>query len=160
MAGIDRSSTFLLILYKMNRWNGSSLRGCEVSIWRMILKANSYNSSLNIDTQMMNNIPGLILGLRPVNERRRYFVTTSLIGWAHAWNQPCIRPCFQSPSSDRWSSVLTVATDICIKLGSSLPENQHVLQATWVNTNGEIFYYAQKLLSQVRIDHSHSFCTM
>ena len=25
---------------------------------------------------------GLILGLRPANERRRYFVTTSLIGWA------------------------------------------------------------------------------
>ena len=30
--------------------------------------------------------PGLILGLRPVNERRRYFefVTTSLIGWVQA----------------------------------------------------------------------------
>ena len=27
---------------------------------------------------------GLILGLRPVNEGRRYFVTTSLIGWAQA----------------------------------------------------------------------------
>ena len=26
--------------------------------------------------------PGLILGLRPVNERRRYKVTPSLIGWA------------------------------------------------------------------------------
>ena len=25
---------------------------------------------------------GLILGLRPANERRRYFVTTPLIGWA------------------------------------------------------------------------------
>ena len=25
----------------------------------------------------------LILGLRSANERRRYFVTTSLIGWAH-----------------------------------------------------------------------------
>ena len=25
---------------------------------------------------------GLILGLHPVNERRRYFVPTSLIGWA------------------------------------------------------------------------------
>ena len=24
---------------------------------------------------------GLILGLRPANERRRYFVTTSFIGW-------------------------------------------------------------------------------
>ena len=27
---------------------------------------------------------GLILALRPANERRRYFVTTSLIGWAQA----------------------------------------------------------------------------
>ena len=26
----------------------------------------------------------LILGLRPANERRRYFVTTSLIGWVQA----------------------------------------------------------------------------
>ena len=30
----------------------------------------------------------LILGLRPANERRRYFVTTSLIGRAQAKNQP------------------------------------------------------------------------
>ena len=28
--------------------------------------------------------PGPILGWRPTNERRRYFVTTSLIGWAQA----------------------------------------------------------------------------
>ena len=27
-------------------------------------------------------VPGLILGLRPANERRRYKVTPSLIGWA------------------------------------------------------------------------------
>ena len=32
---------------------------------------------------------GLILGLRPANERRCYFVTTSLIGWAQTYNQPC-----------------------------------------------------------------------
>ena len=32
---------------------------------------------------------GLILRLRPANERRRYFVTTSLIGWAHTKNQRC-----------------------------------------------------------------------
>ena len=31
---------------------------------------------------------GLILGLHPANERRRYFVTTSLIGWAQTKNQP------------------------------------------------------------------------
>ena len=32
---------------------------------------------------------GLILGLRPANEKLRYIVTTSLIGWAQAWNQSC-----------------------------------------------------------------------
>ena len=32
--------------------------------------------------------PGLILGLRPANERRRHFVTTSFIDWAQTWNQP------------------------------------------------------------------------
>ena len=28
------------------------------------------------------SLPGLILGLHPANERRRYKVTPSLIGWA------------------------------------------------------------------------------
>ena len=32
---------------------------------------------------------GLILGLHPANERRHYFVTTSLIGWMQAYNQHC-----------------------------------------------------------------------
>ena len=31
---------------------------------------------------LMNLLTWLILGFRPANERRRYFVTTSLIGWA------------------------------------------------------------------------------
>ena len=31
-----------------------------------------------------NDVSGLILGLRLANERRRYFVTASLIGWAQA----------------------------------------------------------------------------
>ena len=33
---------------------------------------------------MWYNITGLILGLCPANERWRYFVTTSLIGWMQA----------------------------------------------------------------------------
>ena len=33
---------------------------------------------------MQLQIPGLILGLRQANQRRRCFVTTSLIGWAQA----------------------------------------------------------------------------
>ena len=36
----------------------------------------------NCDSWPLDSSVGLILGLRPANERRRYFVTTSLIGWA------------------------------------------------------------------------------
>ena len=32
--------------------------------------------------------PGISLGMHPANERRRYIVTTSLIGWAHTQNDP------------------------------------------------------------------------
>ena len=35
-------------------------------------------------------VPGLILGLRPANERRRYKVTPSLTGWAQTLNQPWV----------------------------------------------------------------------
>ena len=43
-----------------------------------------------ISQRSTSRIPGLILGLRPINERRCYFVTTSLIGRAQTSNQPCI----------------------------------------------------------------------
>ena len=33
--------------------------------------------------------PGIILCMRPANERRRYNVTSFLIGWAHPRNDPC-----------------------------------------------------------------------
>ena len=34
---------------------------------------------------------GIILYMRPANERRRYSVTSSLIGWAHTQNDPTTR---------------------------------------------------------------------
>ena len=34
---------------------------------------------------------GIILCMRPANERWRYSVTSSLIGWAHSQNDPCVR---------------------------------------------------------------------
>ena len=36
------------------------------------------------------SITRVILGLHPANERRRYKVTPSVIGWAETYNQPCI----------------------------------------------------------------------
>ena len=38
---------------------------------------------------------GIILYMHPANERRRYIVTSSLIGWAHAQNDPCMT-CFHT----------------------------------------------------------------
>ena len=35
-------------------------------------------------------LAGLILGLHPANERRRYKVTPSHIGWTQTKNQACI----------------------------------------------------------------------
>ena len=54
------------------------------------------NAILNWDTLTCLIFPqarptaGLILGSHPAYERRRYYVTTTLIGWAQAWNPPCI----------------------------------------------------------------------
>ena len=56
---------------------------------------------------------GLILGLCPANERRRYKVTPSLIGWAQTYNQPCIymnrwKPPFSFLLFLAWNSLLVV----------------------------------------------------
>ena len=37
----------------------------------------------------MHKVTGIILYMRPANERRRYIVTSSLIGWAHTRNDSC-----------------------------------------------------------------------
>ena len=52
------------------------------SMLPITLRAEMYGRLININS-------GLILSLRPVNERRRYKVTPSLTGWAQTWNQLC-----------------------------------------------------------------------
>ena len=60
-------------------------------------------------------ITGLILGLRLVNERRCYFVTTSLIGWAQAYNQPCISNLFVLNAPPPYFSLTLMPTDLSLK---------------------------------------------
>ena len=43
---------------------------------------------VELSWQDTSSFSGLILGLRPANEKRRYKVTPSLIGWAQTYNQP------------------------------------------------------------------------
>ena len=60
----------------------SSLAASEVvNILTIASGATSDDKGAIITTSVFNAYSGLILSLRPTNERRRYFVTTSLIGW-------------------------------------------------------------------------------
>ena len=47
----------------------------------------------------------LILGVRPANERRCYFVTTSLIGWVQTYNQPYLRRSVVTPKDSAQGTV-------------------------------------------------------
>ena len=48
----------------------------------------------NLAIPSSHHNPGIILCMCPANERRRYIVTSSLIGWAHTQNDPCNGPHF------------------------------------------------------------------
>ena len=48
----------------------------------LIVSSHTMYLSISPPDGIHHVITELILGLRPANERRRYFVTTSLIGWA------------------------------------------------------------------------------
>ena len=42
-----------------------------------------------MSSQFQYTSAGIILCMCPANERRRYIVTSSPIGWAHTQNDPC-----------------------------------------------------------------------
>ena len=113
---------------------------------------------------------GLILGLRPANERRRYKVTLSLMGWAQTKNQPCVhtvatsQPNLHSISLTYWyiteqveTSVSTSQTHLfCIKSINSLrPDDQGLGQLQFFNSNSNshIFRFCN---SNSRVYNSNS----
>ena len=55
--------------------------------WRLLISRGPSYLRLPENPPYMS---GLILGLRLANERWRYFVTTSPVGWAQTQNQPCM----------------------------------------------------------------------
>ena len=65
-----------------------SLRLCSICLRAISLQV--FKLLFCIMGLKLNQSAGLILGLRPANERRRYKVTSSLIGWAQTWNQPWV----------------------------------------------------------------------
>ena len=82
------------------RWT-NGLPGCshrKFFFRTPVLVVRNYRTQSNAIGTFQNNVAwdipesryaaGLVLGLRPANERRCYKVTPSLIGWAQTWNQP------------------------------------------------------------------------
>ena len=52
----------------------------------MLALTNSWTHRLRFETPWRSSdVTVMYAGLRPANERRRYFVTTSLIGWVQSW---------------------------------------------------------------------------
>ena len=82
---------------------------------------------------------GLILGLRPVNERRHYFVTTSLIGLAQAWNQPCW------VNLDEMGGHVLYETQVMMEQNVANEDNQEASQSDMISKG---LYYWQKLSKQ------------
>ena len=64
--------------------------GPKLSLSNQLPPPNTILKVLHIANGSFHPLSWLIVGLRPANDRRRYFVTTSLIGWAHTYNQPCL----------------------------------------------------------------------
>ena len=67
---------FLLLFF----YSGAKQITVELLIWLMIRNRRIY----------MLNFPVIILGMGSANERRRYFVTSSLVSWAHTQNDRCL----------------------------------------------------------------------
>ena len=61
------------------------------SLWRHCNNLVFPHHSHQINTIKLRAEAGIVLCLCPANERRRYIVTSSLIGWAHAQDSPCRR---------------------------------------------------------------------
>ena len=69
-----------------------SLKALAVNV-AVVVVSKTIRRSILAETEYVQDdvmIPGLILGLRPANERRRYKVTPSLIGWVQTSIWPCV----------------------------------------------------------------------
>ena len=102
-----------------------------------------------------NITSGLIPCLRPANERWRYFVTPSLIGWAYASNQPYNLPpstsykesaIISSIGRSSSSSSTTTVRPFTWYMACKLAESQHICKNIYENihlTHGPLTRYVK-----------------
>ena len=92
---LSQKATHIQTLYIYDKFISGVIKRTASPWWFFSIKTVQRVKLLN-ETLLLTNskcwtkkdgyrsLTGLILGLRPANENRRYFVTTSLIGWAPA----------------------------------------------------------------------------
>ena len=69
--------------------------------WHLYMKVAPWFSLYCFETTVLQAVVArIILCMRPANERRRYIVTSSLIGWVHTQIDPCC-----SRMLHRWGNV-------------------------------------------------------
>ena len=94
----------------------------------MIASGGGLKQCYSGDNELNSCLSEIILYMQPTNERRRYNVTSSLIGWAHIQNDPCLsRLSFQVPLVRRmlsrclcrkWFQIQTLSSSALHQLGN------------------------------------------
>ena len=87
MYGQQSTTNYILILMPVDRNPGSICPPVVMVLMDVPFVAmapTKIHGLPNLIYHRPTHITGMIMGLHPANERRRYFVTTSLIGWTQA----------------------------------------------------------------------------
>ena len=99
----DNSNDYLATFFQVTPRNavatGSS--GSTTKSWQRAHYVNIVKAKYGSSVLYSAPLPEIILWMRPANERRRYTVTSSLIGWAHSQNdlwahEDCFKASFES----------------------------------------------------------------
>ena len=70
------------IVLQVNKWNWIN--------YGIVLTYLTVGKKLHVARRRQAILSGIILDMGSFNERRRYIVTSSLIGWVHTGNDPCV----------------------------------------------------------------------
>ena len=90
-----------ILWWKVGQYHGCL---CPGSLCHQVIGNQSIIGSLS---SILTVHAWIILCMRPANERRRYIVTSSLIGWAHTQIDSCLRPDFVYAPS-QWETTVTL----------------------------------------------------
>ena len=64
--------------------------GLGIKVTHKLIHNNAGGMPYTFNVILIISSSGIILWMHPANERWRYIVTSSLIGWVHTQNDPCI----------------------------------------------------------------------